>query len=124
MRAKLGKYFGERRTFQGVFKRFGSKSDYKGPVKTILIVNLVDFVTKKVLTDHIWFTCGKQFDRLDLREDDVVRFDARVTKYLKGYQGRNEFGEEGFQELDYRLSYPSNVTNVTEDMMELPSQGI
>lgn len=112
MRAKLAKYFGERRTFQGVFKRFGSKSGYKGPVKTILIVNLVDAVTKKALTDHIWFTCGIQFDRLDLREGDVVRFDARITKYLKGYQGRNDFGEEGFQELDYRLSYPSNVSKV------------
>jgi hypothetical protein len=109
MREKLGKYLGKRRTFQGVFKRFGSKAGYKGPVKTVLVVNLIDFVTKEILTNHLWFTCGKRFDKLDLQEGELVQFDARVTEYLKGYQGRNEFGEEGFQELDYRLSFPTRV---------------
>lgn len=109
MREKLGKYLGKRRTFQGVFKRFGSKSGYKGPEKTVLVVNLIDFVTKELLTDHLWFTCGKQFDTLDLHEGDIVQFDARVTQYLKGYLGRNEFDEEGFQSIDYRLSFPTKV---------------
>jgi len=109
MREKLGKYLGKRRTFQGIFKRFGSKSGYKGPVKTILVINLTDFITKEILADHLWFTCGKQFDSLDLQEGELVQFDARVTEYLKGYQGTNEYGEEGFQELDYRLSFPTRV---------------
>lgn len=112
MREKLGNYLGKRRTFQGIFKRFGSKSGYKGPVKTVLVVNLIDFVTKEVLTDHLWFTCGKQFDSLDLQEGELVQFDARVTEYLKGYQGG---GDEGSYEdvygrqLDYRLSFPTKV---------------
>lgn len=111
MREKLGKFLGERRTFQGVFERFGSKSGYKGPVKTVLIVNLIDFVTKEVLTDHLWFTCGKRFDCLDLQEGELVQFDARVTEYLKGYQGGEEGSYEDVygQELDYRLSFPTKV---------------
>ena len=113
LREKLGNYLGKRRTFQGVFKRFGSKSGYKGrPVKTVLIINLIDFVTKEVLTDHLWFTCGKQFDSLNLQEGEPVQFDARVTEYFKGYQGNDEGSYEDVygQEQDFRLSFPTRIS--------------
>ena len=114
MRTNLKKYFGSRRVFQGTFKRFGIKSGYKGPLKTVLLVDVIDYVTKEVMTDHLWFTCGKRFDILDLQEGDVVQFSARVTEYLKGYQGGEEGSYEDVygQELDYRLSYPTKSQKV------------
>lgn len=112
MRSKLAKFFGQRRVFQGEFKRFGSKSGWKGQLKTIMLVKVVDVKTECVVADHLWFTCGKRFEALALEAGDLVRFTARVTKYLKGYQGFNEYGEEGFQELDYLLSYPNKVEKI------------
>ncbi len=110
MREQLKQFFGLRRVFQGQFKRFGSKSGWKGPVRTILLVDVIDVITKQIVANHCWFTCGKRFDSLALEEGNLVRFTARVTEYLKGYRGGyNEYGEEGFQELDYRLSFPSKV---------------
>lgn len=114
MREELTKFRGQRRVFQGEFKRFGRKTHYHyGWVTTILLVDVIDVITKSLVTDHIWFTCGKRFDQLDLQEGDQVRFTARVTRYLKGYQGyRSDTDEEGYQEVDYRLSYPTKVEKV------------
>ena len=109
MRENLSKFLGKRRVFQGTFKRFGVKSGWKGPLQTMLLVDVIDVKTKEPVADHLWFTCGIRFDLLKLEENDIVRFVARVTEYLKGYQGFNDYNEEGYQELDFRLSYPSKV---------------
>jgi len=113
MREKLGNFFGSRRVFQGEFKRFSIKSGWKGPLQTILLVDLLDVKTQEIISNHLWFTCGKRFYSLKLETGDTVRFAARVTRYLKGYQGRHG-DNEGFQELDYRLSYPSKVEKVVD----------
>ena len=113
MRAELAKFLYQRRAFQGEFKRFGSKSGWKDQIKTILLVNVVDVKTECVVADHLWFTCGKRFEALALEEGDLVRFTARVAKYLKGYQGyRYDVDEEGFQEGDYQLSYPNKLEKI------------
>ncbi len=58
-----------------------------------------------MVTDHLWLNVTKGFKALGtLYPGDVVAFDARVTSYLKGYEGEGEP-----QELDYRLSRPTNV---------------
>lgn len=69
----------------------------------------------KVATEHLWFTMGKGFERLDLKEGDVVRFDACVTEYMKGYRGRrDEFDFEGESlEQDFRLSFPTKIRKVS-----------
>lgn len=67
MREKLKEREGLRRYYAATFKRFGSKPAYKGPpIKTILLVDVVN-ATGELITDHLWFTCGKQFARLDLQ---------------------------------------------------------
>ncbi|MBU2634768.1 MAG: hypothetical protein KJ674_06030 [Nanoarchaeota archaeon] len=78
------------------------------------MIDVTDVLTNEVLTDHLWFTCGKRFDCLDLLEGELVQFDARVTEYLKGYQGGDEGSYEDVygQELDYRLSFPTKVKKV------------
>jgi hypothetical protein len=104
MRFKLAQYNGKRRRFEGTFDRFGSKPAFKGPaLRTLILLNVVDVYTREEVCDHLWFTVGKRLDSLDLKEGDVIRFDARVTRYWKGYVRRDEDNRE----IDYRLSFPN-----------------
>ena len=119
MREKLAELVGTRCSFQGEFVRFGKKSGYKGILITILLKDIIDVGSDKIVTDHLWFTQGKRFEKLSLREGDIVRFDARITGYVKGYKGRRRYIDEDDLdykpvESDYRLSFPSKLRKVKE----------
>ena len=104
MRFELEKLKGQRFTATAKFERFGIKSSWGcGHEKTLLLTNVVKDDT--IITDHIWFTCGKTFENLDLVEGDVIQFDARVAPYGKGLRGERM--------TDYRLSHPSKVTKLS-----------
>lgn len=124
MRAELAKLYGKRRRFHGIFVRFGKKAAYKGrPLTTILLKDITDVASKEIVTGHLWFTVGKRFDALDLEEGDVVRFDARVTSYEKGYMGHREFDDIVVPETDYRLSFPSKVEKCSHVEKATPNLG-
>jgi len=97
LRKKLADKFkiNEREKYKATFTRFGMKSGYKGPIKTVLLADVIDR-NHKLVTSHLWMDCGKQFDKLQLEEGDFVQFYARVKIYEKGYQGYDEYGEKGF----------------------------
>jgi len=117
MREDLAELNGLRRRFQGVFVRFGEKSGYKEVLTTILLKDIINVASGKTVTDHLWFTMGKGFEKLGLKKDDIVRFDARVTTYYKGYKGRrhdNDFESFKPVELDYRLSFPTKFVRMAE----------
>ena len=103
MRKELSKMEDERGSFIGTFKRYGTKTNYKGfPEKTILLVNIKSS-SGKVVSDHLWFNFTKQFEKLgDLKDGDIVRFDARVKPYVKGYVNFRE--EIDHRELDYKVT--------------------
>ena len=116
MRPKLKRIEGERKTFTGTFARFGKKDRYR-PKKvgdewvthdlTVLLVDVRDSDGNPV-TDHLWFNYTKGFASLgDLQEGDVIRFDARVRPYIKGYVNQREYIDE--REVDYKLDYPTKV---------------
>ncbi len=88
LRTELGKFHeGGRRRFKGVFVRFGQKTGYKGKSETtVLLREVVDFESENCVADHLWFTLGKQFARLELKNGDSVAFNARVTRYRKGFR--------------------------------------
>ena len=108
MRKELRKLNNKRFTVTATFDRFGFKNGYKGPLKTILLVNVKK--DEKLITDHLWFTCGKTFDQLELKPGDIISFDARVTEYEKGYKGHRamKLGEY-WSEIDYRLERPTKA---------------
>jgi len=101
----------KREKYKATFKRFGTRSGYKGEVRTILLIDIVD-QRHFLVASHIWLDCGKQFDKINLIEGDRVQFHARVKIYEKGYAGYDEFGEKGFTTFDYGLSYPSKVSKL------------
>lgn len=108
MRSLLAPLEGRRRKFRGTFVRYGQKAGYKGTLTTILLTTIEDVASHKIVTDHLWFTMGKRFKLLELKHDDLVEFDARVTTYYKGYRG-NRDEEMHPIELDYRLSFPTKL---------------
>ena len=119
MREELAKLCGVRRRFEAVFERFGKKTGYRDVLTTILLKDVRVVASRKLVTDHLWFTLGKGFEALNLVQGDVVRFDARVTEYIKGYRGRRD--DDDYDdcdrkplERDYRLSFPTKFIKVSK----------
>ena len=96
-----------RHTFTAEFSRFGKKSSFKGePLTTLLFMTVKDDKGNKV-TDHLWFTMTKGFEKCNLKEHDVIQFNARVSQYEKGYKGYKDI--ISCTSIDYKLSYPTKI---------------
>ena len=111
MRKKLAEDEGQRKTFRGVFSRFGKKKNFKGYSETtVLLSNVIDVEQKVVVTDHTWFSLTKGFEEIKLEEGMIVEFEARIKAYTKGYVNKRY----GFnqQKTDYKLSHPTKITVV------------
>lgn len=112
MRKELKNIEGARVRFIATFVRFGKKSSF-GYEKTTLLFENVRDRNGKEYCDHIWFTDGLQFQRLNLQAGDNICFDARVKEYWKGYRGRRELDEYKPITKDYKLSHPNNIVKST-----------
>ena len=100
----------ERHTFTAEFVRFGIKNGWTGDVPTVLFKNVK--LGDRIVCDHLWFTCGKQFDALGLQIGDIVEFSARVVSYIKGYMGyRDDVWDKPVEE-DWKLSFPTKVRKI------------
>lgn len=111
MRKELKKLQNIRKTFNGTFKRYGTKTNWHGfPEKTILLTDIMNMDGKKV-TEHVWFFMTKGFEKLgELKEGDSIQFDARVKEYFKGYNGyRDEARWEKPVGKDYKLNNPTKI---------------
>ncbi len=103
----------ERHTFTATFERYGMKSGYKGPVRTVLLRNVK--LDGKILCDHLWFNLTKGFEQCNLATGDIVQFDGRVTTYEKGYKGRKAEFLPHIIETDYKIERPTKVKVVGQD---------
>lgn len=121
MRQELKKIDGERKSFTGVFTRFGKKSRYR-PKKvgdewidydvTVLLTDIRDLEGKSV-ADHLWFNFTKGFASLgEIQEGTRIRFDARVKPYVKGYVNHRHYID--MREEDYKLSHPTKFALIEE----------
>ncbi len=100
----------------GVVSRLGYKTRYNGHGKpTFLIINLTD-INGNLVADHLWINYTKQFQSLGiLATGDEVQFNARVSSYLKGYQGNDSTIRKKHPiQYDYKLEYPSKVRLLTK----------
>jgi len=105
MRNELAKYYGQRMVFTATVGRFGNKPSFpswRGSVPTVLLKQIQNTEGIEV-ADHLWVERGLQWEKLNIKAGDRVRFNARVSGYNKG-PDENEF--------DYRLSYPTAITKV------------
>jgi hypothetical protein len=108
MRKELAPINEVRCTFTGTFVRIGTKSSFGYPKQTLLLADVKNS-DDKVVTDHTWLNFTKGFAALDLNPGDVVRFDARVKKYRKGYLGYRDDVYDKPVETDYKLSHPTRL---------------
>jgi hypothetical protein len=108
MRKQLAKEEGSRKKFTGIFSRFGKKTNFKGySDETLLLTNIIDTSTNKIVADHVWFTLTKGFESLRLTPGDVIEFEARVKEYSKGYVNRRY--KINNQSKDFKLSHPTKI---------------
>lgn len=108
MRKILQKEEGERKKFYAIFERLGKKTSYLGySEETILLKNITDATNNKIVTNHLWFTYSKNFQRSNIREGDEIEFEARVTKYNKGYVNKQYGINE--RQTDFKLNNPTKI---------------
>ena len=121
MRAKLKKIENTRKKFTAVFKRYGSKTNWHGfSEKTILLVDVKSNGKGKTVTEHIWFRMTKGFEKLgELKEGDILQFDARVKEYTKGYKGCILDNWERPVEIDYKLNNPTKIKKLDNTLNNL-----
>lgn len=113
MRKKLATQAGERKRFRATFKRTGKKTSYNGYSEdTILLNDVCEADTFTPVADHVWFSYTKGFEKIDLTENCILEFDARVKTYKKGYVNKSL----GFitRTTDYKLSHPTKIRKITE----------
>lgn len=103
MRKELEKIENIRDTFSGTFERFGVKTNYHGFFeKTVLLKNIKN-KDGQIVTDHAWFNYLKNFKKLNnLKQGDLVFFNARIKKYKKGLYG--------MRENDFRFSHATKFS--------------
>ena len=111
---------GERLRFRAVFVRHGTKRGWHRPERTILLRDVTTLDNGQMVTTHLWFNLTKGFAALgELHEGDRVEFDARVTTYVKGYQGRRaEQRGEAWAAVDYKLNRPTKIARGTDGRTE------
>jgi len=110
VRRDLANQVGERKKFQAIFVRFGKKINYHGfAEETILLKNIVDLESNKIVTEHVWFSYTKNFQHISLIAGMNIEFEARIKKYIKGY--KNSRYKIDQRTADYKLSHPTKITS-------------
>jgi hypothetical protein len=111
MRKALATENGIRKKFRAVFSRVGKKVNYKGySEETILLKNIMDLDTNKLVADHVWFSFTKGFEKISLAEGMMLEFEARVKEYKKGYVNKDL--KINNSTLDYKLSHPTKIKKI------------
>lgn len=111
MRKELAGENGLRKKFTAVFSRTGKKGNYNGySEETILLTNIIDVDTNKTVSDHVWFSYTKGFQKIELVEGIQLEFEARIKEYRKGYiNTRYQINKSS---IDYKLSHPTRIRKV------------
>jgi hypothetical protein len=90
----------QRRTFRGVFVRYGIKRGWRGAHERTVLLRDISLPDGEIVTDHLWFNLTQGLALADLQPGDVVEFVARVVDYRKGYDKRRR---------DWHLARPTQV---------------
>lgn len=77
---------------------------------TVLLTNIVDVATNRDVSDHLWFTYTKGFEKAMLKEGMIIEFEARIKEYTKGYVNKKYGINKRTQ--DYKLSHPTKISVV------------
>ncbi len=74
---------------------------------TVLLNNIIDVESGKIVTDHLWFAYTAGFEKAGIKEGCEVEFEARVKAYNKGYVNK-KIGVNN-KRSDFKLSHPTKI---------------
>lgn len=115
MRKGLAKSADERKRFRAQFVRLGKKTNFKGYSEdTLLLREVKDVESGKVVADHVWFTFSKGFEAIPLTVGTLIEFDARIKKYEKGYVNKSIGLNK--RQTDYKLSHPTKIKAIPSEL--------
>jgi len=109
VREPLAKHAGQRIRIRATFERSSVKRgqhNYDTMEQTLLFRNICHAGTGELLTEHLWFTAGSWSK--GMLGGDIVEFEGRVTRYVKGYFGRRPEIYAPIAE-DIRIERPTKV---------------
>ncbi len=113
MRKVLASQSGQRKKFRAIFSRTGKKKNYQGYSEdTILLNDITEVDTGKMVADHIWFSFTRGFERAAMIPGVQIEFDARIKEYTKGYVN-SRYGINNTNQ-DYKLSHPTKIKVIME----------
>jgi len=105
---KLAKKVGVRETFTGIFRQFGTKKGWNGIYENRILLKNIKTLDGSEVVYKAWFNFTKEFEKAELKANDIVQFDARVkktSKWSKDY--RNEVYK--LIKIDYKLVFPTKI---------------
>jgi hypothetical protein len=105
----------QRHRFRGEFVRYGEKEGWwSGNNVTVLLKNVCLLPGGESVADHLSFNWTGGFQRLgNLDAGDLIEFDARAIKTMKGYRGSDFLlQDENPPRMVWKLSHPSRIEKV------------
>lgn len=114
MRKNLKKLKDEKVLLTGTVERYGLKKEYMGG-KTITLclknIEVIGHDGEIEVLDHAWIKVGKTLAEKNIPEGSVLKMNAHVKEYLKGYVGfDHEIGDLIDQRtLDYGIQRASKI---------------
>jgi hypothetical protein len=106
-RDELEKLENQWSTFTGEFVKYGRIK--RQTYTTVLLKNICHNGVK--VADHVWFTFTKEFS--NIYEGEIVKFNAHVGWYQRGYVG----GNLRYRGVDFMLSCPTNIEVIEARMI-------
>lgn len=109
-----------RRTYTGIFVRTclvtaWSKRNICKTEDKILLKDITDVETGRILTDYLWFNLTKGFSEANPKEGDILQFNARTQelKHIKRYWGhRGKYYPP--PSVNWKLSRPTKIINLSK----------
>ena len=100
MRKTLLDLVGEKGRFDATFVEFGTRINFEGEAVKTLLLKDVKFMSGEIVTDHAWINSNISLDKIDLKPNDILRFDAEIKRYFKPYRsGRPAEYDFGFNKI-------------------------
>lgn len=99
-------------TYTAKIERFSSKRKNGNNMKTMLVTNTRDRdENNKIVTEHLWLTLGKKFENLNLKEGDLIQFDALASTYENSFVGYKVVASK----INVKLLFLMNVKKISLD---------
>jgi hypothetical protein len=105
----------KRHRFRGEFVRYGQRDGWwSGNNVTVLLRNICLAPEGEEVAEHLWFNWTGGFQRLgNLEAGDLIEFDARASRVVKGYRGGDFLLQaENSPRTVWKLSHPSRVVKI------------